>query len=166
MNYGFGKTYRFKDGFTALNGCVQYYELTVAVDVDSQAKYEAIVDKANPTEAEIEAVEEAKANLLRTLEVLRTYGGQPIITKVEGPVVKFTLEQANVYGKSISDGTTGQVSDKDLINDAKWKIAKLFNNVKTIDLEWKTVDGERKLEEKKSTTNLFVSIDVVDEVMF
>ncbi|MBP5694527.1 MAG: hypothetical protein J6X03_03640 [Bacilli bacterium] len=161
MNYGYGKTYRFKDGFTALNGCVQYYEVEVAEDVDSQAKYEAIADKANPTEAEILAVEKAKANLLRTLEVLRTYGGQPIITKVEGPVVKFTLEQANVYG----DAAKKQPSEKDLINDAKAKIAALFTNIKTVDLEWKTVDGERKLVEKASTTDLFVSADV-EEVIF
>ena len=71
------------------------------------------------------------------------------------------MEQANVYG----DALKKQPSEKDLINDAKAKIASLFNNVKTVDFEWKTVDGERKLVEKASTTDLFVSAEV-EEVIF
>ena len=78
-----GKTYTIPAKFTALNGTIQYYKLTAGVDLV----------------AEGEGAAAAQANLLRVLEVLRTYGGQPVITKAEGKVVEFTLEQANVYGK-------------------------------------------------------------------
>lgn len=126
MDYGFGKTYRLKDGFTALNGCVQYYEVEFN-NVDLKAADP--VDPANPTDEELAAIAEAQANYLRALEVLRTYGGQPIITEVAGKVLKFTLEQANVYG----DAAKKQPSEKDLIADAQAKIIALFANVKAVD---------------------------------
>lgn len=126
MDYSFGKTYRLKDAFTALNGCVQFYE----VEFDNVVlKAADPVDPANPTEQELAAIAEAQANYLRALEVLRTYGGQPIITEVNGKVLKFTLEQANVYG----DAAKKQPSEKDLIADAQAKIIALFANVKAVD---------------------------------
>ena len=126
MDYGFGKTYRLKDAFTALNGCVQFYEVEFNSVVLKAADP---VDPANPTEQELAAIAEAQANYLRALEVLRTYGGQPIITEVAGKVLKFTLEQANVYG----DAAKKQPSEKNLIADAQAKIIALFANVKAVD---------------------------------
>ena len=74
MDYGFGKTYTLPNKFTALNGCVQYYTVVftnVVVD-ETQTSLSTDADKAA-----------ARANFLRALEVLRTYGGQPIITSVD-----------------------------------------------------------------------------------
>ena len=98
-----GKTYTIPAKFTALNGTIQYYKLTAGVDLV----------------AEGEGAAEAQANLLRVLEVLRTYGGQPVITKAEGKVVEFTLEQANVYGK-----------DAEAAAD---KIEEIFGEAKAVD---------------------------------
>ena len=78
MDYGFGKTYRLENGFTALNGCIQYY-------------------KVEFTNVSLTEGADAQANYLRALEVLRTYGGQPIITKVEGKKIKITI---NTYIKN------------------------------------------------------------------
>lgn len=92
-----GKQYDLPAAFTALNGTIQYYEVTFT-NVDVAAE---------------------QANLLRALEVLRTRGGQPIITRVEGKTIYFTLEQAKVFGK---DGATAEQAIKDL-----------FANVKAVD---------------------------------
>jgi len=125
MDYGFGKTFRLKDGFTALNGCVQYYKLTFGDGIDFT--YAA----ADDSKEEIAKEAASQAAFLRALEVLRTYGGQPIITKAEENVLEFTLEQANVYGKGLKDGGVEQVSKKDLIDEAKDKIVALFDGLKT-----------------------------------
>lgn len=120
MDYGFGKTYTLPNKFTALNGCVQYYTVVftnVVVD-ETQSSLSTDADKAA-----------ARANFLRALEVLRTYGGQPIITSVDNKTIKFTLEQANVYG----DASKVQPSAKDLLADAKAKIEALFANLKAVD---------------------------------
>lgn len=157
MDYGFGKTYRLPAGYENNNGCTQYYEVEFK-NVDLVAA--APVDPKNPTDAEIAAHKEAQANLLRALEVLRTYGGQPIITQVEGKKIKFTLEQANVYGFGIKDGGKEQVSAKwddgeeegeKIVNsfaqEAVEKIKALFANVKA-------VDGETSFEVKDATVDV------------
>lgn len=120
MDYGFGKTYTLPNKFTALNGCVQYYTVvfTYVVVDETQSSLSTDADKAA-----------ARANFLRALEVLRTYGGQPIITSVDNKTIKFTLEQANVYG----DASKVQPSAKDLLADAKAKIEALFANLKAVD---------------------------------
>ena len=118
MDYGFGKKYDLPAKFTALNGTVQYY--TVVFD-------NVVVDEAQGADDEEKA--EIRANFLRALETLRTVGGQPIITSVENKTIKFTLEQANVYG----DRTKTQVSAKDLLADAKADIEALFENLKAVD---------------------------------
>lgn len=120
MDYGFGKTYTLPNKFTALNGCVQYYTVVFA---------NVVVDKTQAALDTDEKKAAAEANLLRALEVLRTYGGQPIITTVDNKTIKFTLEQANVYG----DTSKRQPSAKDLLADAKAKIESLFANVKAVD---------------------------------
>ena len=120
MDYGFGKTYTLPNKFTALNGCVQYYTVVftnVVVD-KTQSALNTDVKKA-----------EAEANLLRALEVLRTYGGQPIITVVDNKTIKFTLEQANVYG----DASKTQPSAKNLLTNASTQIEALFANLKAVD---------------------------------
>lgn len=132
MDYGFGKTYTIPAKFTALNGTIQYYKLTAGVDL--------VYAAADETEAELKKAADAQANLLRVLEVLRTYGGQPVITKAEGKVLEFTLEQANVYGKP----GQMQVSEKDMIADAVERITAIFG-------EAKAVDG---------ATKLFASVEV------
>lgn len=151
MDYGFGKTYRLPAGYENNNGCTQYYEVEFK-NVDLVAAEP--VDPKNPTEKEIAAHKEAQANLLRALEVLRTYGGQPIITKVEGKTVKFTLEQANVYGLGLKDGGKEQVSAKwdegkvnSFADEAVAKIKKLFENIKA-------VDGETSFEVKTATVDV------------
>ena len=120
MDYGFGKTYTLPNKFTALNGCAQYYTV-VFTDV--------IIDKTQSSLDTDAKKAEAEANLLRVLEVLRTYGGQPIITTVENNTLKFTLEQANVYGNA----SKKQPSAKNLLADATAQIVALFANLKAVD---------------------------------
>lgn len=119
MDYGFGKTYTLPNKFTALNGCVQYYTVVFT---------NVVVDKTQSALDTDAKKAEAEANLLRALEVLRTYGGQPIITVVDNKTIKFTLEQANVYG----DASKTQPSAKNLLTDAKTQIEALFANLKAV----------------------------------
>ena len=132
MNYGFGKTYTIPAKFTALNGTIQYYKLTAGVDLVHVA--------SDDSEAELKKAADAQANLLRVLELLRTYGGQPVITKAEGKVLEFTLEQANVYGKP----GPMQVSEKNAITDAVERITAIFGDIKAVD----------------GSTKLFASVEV------
>lgn len=120
MDYGFGKTYTLPNKFTALNGCVQYYTVVFT---------NVVVDKTQSALDTDAKKAEAEANLLRALEVLRTYGGQPIITVVDNKTIKFTLEQANVYG----DASKTQPSAKNLLTNAKTQIEALFANLKAVD---------------------------------
>lgn len=120
MDYGFGKTYTLPNKFTALNGCAQYYTVVFT---------HVIIDKTQSSLNTDAKKAEAEANLLRVLEVLRTYGGQPIITTVNNKTLKFTLEQANVYG----DASNKQPSAKDLLGDATAQIVALFANLKAVD---------------------------------
>lgn len=120
MDYGFGKTYTLPNKFTALNGCAQYYTVVFT---------NVIIDKTQSSLDTDAKKAEAEANLLRVLEVLRTYGGQPIITTVDNKTLKFTLEQANVYG----DASKKQPSAKDLLADANAQIVALFANLKAVD---------------------------------
>lgn len=120
MDYGFGKTYTLPGKFTALNGCVQYYTVVFT---------NVVIDKDHSSMNTEALKAQAQANLLRALEVLRTYGGQPIITSVDNKTLKFTLEQANVYG----DASKVQPSAKNNVEDAKAKIEALFANLKAVD---------------------------------
>lgn len=119
MDYGFGKTYTLPNKFTALNGCAQYYTVVFT---------NVIIDKTQSSLETDAKKAEAEANLLRVLEVLRTYGGQPIITTVDNNTLKFTLEQANVYG----DASKKQPSAKNLLVDAQTQIEALFANLKAV----------------------------------
>lgn len=119
MDYGFGKTYTLPNKFTALNGCAQYYTVVFT---------NVIIDKTQSSLDTDAKKAEAEANLLRVLEVLRTYGGQPIITTVNNKTLKFTLEQANVYG----DASKKQPSAKNLLAEAEAQIVALFANLKAV----------------------------------
>ena len=138
MNYGYGKTFHLKDGFTALNGCVQYYKLTFGEGIDFT--YAA----ADESEEEIAKEAASQAAFLRALEVLRTYGGQPIITKVAAHELEFTLEQANVYGKNAPQQVSAKYAENGAVEgvstedfhfqaEAVEKIKDLFANVKAVD---------------------------------
>lgn len=146
MTYGFGKTFTIPAKFTALNGCIQYYKLTANVDLTAAEVTE------ESTVAEKMAFAVAQANLMRVLEVLRTYGGQPVITRIGGAkgdepkVVEFTLEQANVYGRQ----GQMQVSEKDMVAEAIERIKGLFANVKAV-----------KGEEKGESFELVASEDAL-----
>lgn len=120
MDYGFGKTYTLPNKFTALNGCAQYYTVVFKNVIIDKTQFSLDTDAKKA---------EAEANLLRVLEVLRTYGGQPIITTVDNNTLKFTLEQANVYGNA----SKKQPSAKKLLTDAKDQIEALFANLKAVD---------------------------------
>ena len=79
FNEYYTKKFDLPGRFTALNGAIQYFELTASVALDEDTAV-------------------SQANYLRVLEVLRSRGAQPIITHVDGPKVGFTLEQTWVYG--------------------------------------------------------------------
>lgn len=142
MDYAKDKQYTIPAAFTALNGSAQTFTLTAGVSLvaDEDAKDE---EKA-----------EAQANLLRVLEVLRSNGAQPVITKVEGSDVTFTVEQSWVYGQRAPKQV--QVSARELEKDAIADIEAIFGDVKAVDGKTKlfsavTVDSTiGALEEDKA----------------
>ena len=88
MDYAKDKQYIIPGAFTAMNGAAENYVLTAGVDLVVEPEYD---DAGEITNAD--AVKEAQANLVRFLEVLRSNGAQPIITKVEGKDVCFLTNQ-------------------------------------------------------------------------
>ena len=121
MDYAKDKLYTIPSAFTALNGSAQTFTLTAGVTLVADA------------DASDEEKATAQANLLRVLEVLRSNGAQPIITKVEGNEVTFTLEQSWVYG--LRAPAQPQVSARKLEAEAIADIETLFKNVKDVDGE-------------------------------
>lgn len=119
VDYASDKLFTIPAAFTALNGAAQTFTLTAGVTLEG---------------------DEGQRDLLRVLEILRSNGAQPIITKVAGTKVTFTLEQTWVYG---SRGHM-QVSAKSLEDEAIADITAIFG-------EAKAVDG---------TTKLFSSVTV------
>lgn len=95
FNQYYTKKFELPGMFTAMNGAIQYFELTTKVALTA-AEPE---DPENPTVEEAKAIAEAQANYLRVLEVLRANGAQPVITHVDDKTLGFTLEQTWVYGK-------------------------------------------------------------------
>jgi len=149
MDYAKDKQYIIPAAFTALNGSAQTFTLTAGVELVVEPEYDEAGEITNA-----EAVAEAQANLLRVLEVLRSNGAQPIITKVEGTDVTFTVEQSWVYGKRAPEQV--QVSARKLEEDAIADIEAIFGEVKAVDGETKlfgsvTVDSTiGALEEDKA----------------
>ena len=130
MDYAKDKQYTIPAAFTALNGAAETYKLTAGVDLAVEPEYDENGEMTNA-----DAVKEAQANLLRVLEVLRSNGAQPIITKVEGKDVEFTVEQSWVWGLR---GGNVQVSARAPKADAETDIEEIFGEIKA-------VDGETKL---------------------
>lgn len=122
MDYAKDKQYTIPAAFTALNGSAQTFTLTAGVELVHVA--------ADESEEEAAKAAEAQANLLRVLEVLRSNGAQPIITRVEGKEVTFTVEQSWVYGKRAPEQV--QVSARKLEAEAIEDIETLFKNVKDV----------------------------------
>lgn len=145
MNYANDKLFTIPAAFTALNGCAQTFEVEAAVALDTVA--------ADESEAELIKEKVAQANLLRVLEVLRSAGAQPIITKVEGAKVTFVVEQAHVYGEA-GDVQVSAKKETGLDVEAKTRIEKLFANVKTVEFDaekGKLVSTETALLKPEST---------------
>ena len=144
MNYGYGKTFHLKDGFTALNGCIQYYKIIFGDDVKLALAEEEKKEIKDLTLADVVVAQQAQANYLRVLETLRTYGGQPIITKVAEKEIEFTLEQPNVYGENKPQQVSAKWdADEDFPHQAQAvaKIVELFSKVKTVALAVNTDEG-------------------------
>ena len=143
MDYAKDKQYIIPAAFTALNGSAQTFTLTAGVSLVAD-------EDASDEEKRI-----AQANLLRVLEVLRSNGAQPIITKVEGNEVTFTVEQSWVWGTRQPE----QVSVKELEKDAIEDIKGIFGEIKDVEGTTKlfadvTVDSTiGALEEDKSASS-------------
>lgn len=116
-NYAEDKRYTIPTAFTALEGAAETYKLTAGVTLEG---------------------DDAQADLLRVLEVLRSNGAQPIITKVEGNTVTFTIEQNWAYGRR---GGNIQVSARTPKADACADIEDIFGEVKACDGETKLFDS-------------------------
>lgn len=140
FNEYYTKKFDLPGRFTAMNGAIQYFELTASVALD-------------------EATPVSQANYLRVLEVLRSRGAQPIITYVDGKKLGFTLEQSWVYGERGAKQVSEHFEDGDpkkafagLEAGAKADIAEAFENVKALE----EVDGEIV----DSADALFESVEV------
>lgn len=133
MDYAKDKQYIIPGAFTAMNGAAENYVLTAGVDLVVEPEYD---DAGEITNAD--AVKEAQANLLRVLEVLRSNGAQPIITKVDGKTVDFTIEQSWAYGRR---GGNVQVSERTPKADAEKDIEDIFGEIKAVDGETKLFDS-------------------------
>lgn len=98
FNEHYTKAFNLPGRFTAMNGAIQYFELTSGVALATAPVYNEAGEMTNKA-----AVAKAQANYLRILEILRSKGAQPVITSVEDVEgkgkVSFTLEQTWVYGK-------------------------------------------------------------------
>ena len=128
FNEYYTKKFELPGKFTAMNGAIQYFELTASVALDEDTAV-------------------SQANYLRVLEVLRSRGAQPIITYVEGAKLGFTLEQTWVYGArgalQVSEHSEEGKADEEkklagLTDGAVADIKAAFENVKAL----KEVDGE------------------------
>ena len=103
MTYTHGKTFTIPAAFTALNGCAQTIEITSSKTL---------------------AGEEGQNDLLTVLEVLRSAGAQPVVTKVEDKKVTLTLEQVHVYGEPGDVQVSAKA--KKLDEEVESRITKLF----------------------------------------
>lgn len=109
FNQYYTKKFELPGMFTAMNGAIQYFELTTKVALTA-AEPE---DPENPTVEEVKAIAEAQANYLRVLEVLRANGAQPVITHVDDKTLGFTLEQTWVYGERAPIQVSAHYGEKD-----------------------------------------------------
>jgi len=146
FNEYYTKKFDLPGRFTALNGAIQYFEVTVSAPLADGSKA-------------------AQANYLRTLEILRSRGAQPIITSVEDVEGKgkvcFTLEQTWVYGErgnmQVSAKYEPSFTQDDAFNGLKVKAVKdieeAFGDIKAL---VENADGE--LED--TGAKLYVGADI------
>lgn len=154
FNQYYTKKFDLPGRFTAMNGAIQYFELTAKVALTADAP----ADPENPTVEEAKAIAEAQANYLRVLEVLRSRGAQPIITHVDDKKLGFTLEQTWVYGSR--DEAHMQVSSKDLKPEAVADITSAFDGVKALVAKGDKIE-EIYVEDKEGEgSELFDSVEV------
>lgn len=96
----------FPEAFTALNGAFETYELKVS-DVD-------FLDEEKGTE-----------DLRKVLDILRSNGAQPVVTKVLGSdSIKFSVEQSWTFGLRAPEQP--QVSERSLSAQAEEDIETIF----------------------------------------
>lgn len=160
FNEYYTKKFGLPGRFTAMNGAIQYFELTASVSFEAPAP----ADPEKPTVAEAKAIAAAQGNYLRVLEVLRSRGAQPVITYVDDKKLGFTLEQTWVYGERGAMQVSEHFEDGDpkkafagLEAGAKADIEDAFAGVKALEAK-----GE-KLEDivlEDSDDALFESVEV------
>lgn len=109
FNEYYTKKFGLPGRFTAMNGAIQYFELTASVSFEAPAP----ADPEKPTVAEAKAIAAAQGNYLRVLEVLRSRGAQPVITYVDDKKLGFTLEQTWVYGERGPMQVSAHFGEKD-----------------------------------------------------
>ena len=152
FNEYYTKRFDLPGRFTAMNGAIQYFKLTVpGVVFDYKA--------ADDSKEEALKAAVSQANYLRALEVLRTRGPQPIITSVEGSEIRFTVEQTWAFGdsdkKQVSEhyGKEGSGHEGDpkfayegLKEGAENDIKALFANIKWFDADLEEATKEATVE--------------------
>lgn len=152
FNEYYTKRYTLPGRFTAMNGAIQYFELTVpGVVLDYKA--------ADDSKEEALKAAVSQANYLRVLEVLRANGPQPIITSVEEDKLHFTVEQTWAWGlrgnKQVSEhyepDFTPDTAYEGLAKQAKKDIEGFFENIKFFD---------DNLEEATKEANVTVEVKV------
>lgn len=154
FNEYYTKRFELPARFTAMNGAIQYFELTVdGVVLDYVA--------ADDSKKELLKAAVSQANYLRVLEVLRANGPQPIITAVEGDKLHFTVEQTWAWGQrgnlQVSEHYEGGKADeeskwKGLAKDAKEDIEKFFKNIKFFDADLEEATKEATVTVEVKTT--------------
>ncbi len=132
-NYAEDKRFEIPAVFTAMNGAAQTFRVAFEeVVLFVEPVYEEVDGEKVMKNAE--EVNLAQANLLRVLEILRSNGAQPIITKVEEKAVVFTVEQTYVYGnRDYLASRDIQVSARKHIDEALADIEALFVKPLSVD---------------------------------
>ena len=148
FNEYYTKRFDLPGRFTAMNGAIQYFKLTVpGVVFDYKA--------ADDSKEEALKAAVSQANYLRALEVLRTRGPQPIITSVEGGEIRFTVEQTWAFGDSDKKQVSEHYKDGEateekklagLKEDAEKDIEALFANIKWFDADLEEATKEATVE--------------------
>ena len=154
FNEYYTKKFELPARFTAMNGAIQYFVLTVdGVALDYVA--------ANDSKEELLKAAVSQANYLRVLEVLRANGPQPIITSVEGDKLHFTVEQTWAWGdrkvSQVSEHYEGGKTDENskwngLAKGAKEDIEKFFENIKFFDADLEEATKEATVTVEVKTT--------------
>ena len=170
FNQYYTKSFELPGRFTAMNGAIQYFELTTKASLTADAP----ADPEKPTLEEAKAIAEAQANYLRVLEVLRSRGAQPVITSVDDKTLGFTLEQTWVYGErkpmQVSEHYAPSFTQEDaytgLVAGVVADLKEAFAGVKALEAKGDKIeeiyveDKEGEGSELVDTTSDFVEVKV------